>query len=206
MTDEVVRPDFSDRDSLIECTRCFVHERIGSLQGDVDRCLENQAPFPALLYCFSIVDLLGALVAGNAESNAPTSQRAKAYMTDFMRYTEDQVRLLQKQFRHKIVHLALPKPIIEDQPRLVAWTIYHDEKDKHLKLETAPPGARMEVGSPGGPKWEIPYTHVFNVSVLTFATDIKDSATGIEGYLNALQGEASLQDNARKVLTEIFEP
>jgi hypothetical protein len=34
------------------------------------------APFPALMYCFSIMDLLGSLYAGNARSGNTTDNSA----------------------------------------------------------------------------------------------------------------------------------
>ena len=46
----------------------FLRDRPGSLDKDVKHCLEEPfAPFLAILYCFSTIDLLGALYAGEAE-------------------------------------------------------------------------------------------------------------------------------------------
>src|SRR6476469_10670730 len=52
------------------------------------------APFPALLYCFSIIDLLGALYAGHAKSGQTTSD-SERYMKHFLRYPQDKPLLLQ---------------------------------------------------------------------------------------------------------------
>lgn len=97
-------------------------ERLSSLDNDVKRCLPADvdkkeapcyAPFPALLYCFSVIDLLGALYAGHARSSK-TVDNSKKYMNDLMKYGKDQFNILQKMFRHKMVHLAQPKPIMKD--------------------------------------------------------------------------------------------
>ena len=67
---------FEDDIELMHFAEEFiVKDRLTSLENDVNRCLPTAkieateyAPFPALMYCFSIVDLLGSLYAGNARS------------------------------------------------------------------------------------------------------------------------------------------
>jgi hypothetical protein len=67
-----------------------------SLEKDVNHCvkIEPYAPFPALIYCFSNVDLLACLYAGRADKNSQTTQQSKNYMKDFMGYDEEQSILL----------------------------------------------------------------------------------------------------------------
>ena len=62
--------------NTITTARNFLKEKINSLKKDCEQCLfsKHPAPFPALLYCFSVIDLLGALFSGNAEDSAPTTQ------------------------------------------------------------------------------------------------------------------------------------
>src|SRR5215467_15211641 len=81
----------------------IIKDRLASLENDVNRCLPTPsskieaagyAPFPALLYCFSVVDLLGSLYAGNARSRK-TTENAERYMEKYMNYPEDKRRLLQ---------------------------------------------------------------------------------------------------------------
>jgi len=62
----------------------IVKDRLASLENDVNCYLPTAkieaaeyAPFPALLYCFSIMDLLGSLYAGNARSGITTDNAAK---------------------------------------------------------------------------------------------------------------------------------
>jgi hypothetical protein len=126
---------FRDSTDVLGFARAFVSARTNSLLNDVQHCLtmrrvctacgqENELPtcarFPALLYCFSTIDLLGALYVGNATPGA-TVPNSKAYMCRVMGYTDEQVRLLQTLFRHKLVHLAEPKAVVEDVGRRISW-------------------------------------------------------------------------------------
>jgi hypothetical protein len=117
-----------------------------------DRCLPTvkieaagYAPFPALLYCFSIVDLLGSLYAGDARSRN-TTKKAAGYMEKYLEYPNDKVCLLQKMYRHKIVHLSQPKGAILYKKQIIAWS--HDERDtsRYLTIERT----RCYVDIPGG--------------------------------------------------------
>jgi hypothetical protein len=60
---------FSDDADLVAFATKFVNERVLSLQADVSHCIctKPYAPFLAILYDFSRIDLLGALVAGRAD-------------------------------------------------------------------------------------------------------------------------------------------
>src|SRR5712691_8636975 len=138
---------FKDKAELMSfATRFIVDDRLNSLENDVYRCVpiaEDKiertcyAPFPALLYCFSIIDLLGAVYAGNARSGNSTI-KSEDYMKDFLKYPLDKLRLLQKIYRHKIVHLSQPKSAMEYNNQIIAWK--HDENDpsKHLTIDSTP--------------------------------------------------------------------
>jgi hypothetical protein len=75
---------FRDKVELMSIANKFVvDDRLDSLENDVYGCVPKDqdksgrtcsAPFPAFLYCFSIIDLLGALYAGNARSGNTTKQ------------------------------------------------------------------------------------------------------------------------------------
>jgi hypothetical protein len=65
---------FPDRNELKRFARYFVTDRINSLNKDVLHCLQAPfAPFPAILYCLSIIDLLGALTAGQGAKKEPST-------------------------------------------------------------------------------------------------------------------------------------
>ena len=194
---------FTSPQQLIEFGRKFLEERLTSLQKDVEHCLrEPYAPFPALLYCFATVDLLGALMAGNASRKAPTASQASKYMKRFMSYTDEQARLLQNQFRHKLVHLAQPKAVIRDNGRDIAWKYWHESENKHLQVLAVPVGKKVQVPT----SYEIPVSHQFNVSITDLVEDIVRSVKGPKGYLASLSSDPCLQNEFQQAVNQIYDP
>jgi len=194
---------FAEQRELIKFAKDFIKERIDSLDKDVRHCLQVPfAPFPALLYCFSTIDLLGALCAGDATRNAPTTCQSADYMQRFMNYTEEQSRLLQSLFRHKIVHLAQPKAVIEDNSRLICWRYWHESQEHHLKLVKLSQGSKVQVTS----SWEISCDYEFNISISHLVKDIRDSIESPNGYLTSLQKIPDLQDRFEKAIAQIYDP
>ena len=196
---------FANQEELIKFAKDFIEERLKALEDDVRHCClrkDHFAPFPALLYCFSTIDLLGALYAGNATRNADTTHQSEDYMRRFMNYTEEQCRLLQRILRHKIVHLAQPKAVIEDESRKITWSISERKKTDHLKLEKLPLGLKVQVSS----SWEIPCDYKFTISISRLSKDIRDSVESPNGYLASLQKPPDLQDNFEKAIEQIFDP
>jgi hypothetical protein len=56
---------FKDSRALIDFANKFIiDERLSSLRKDVKECLDKDCAFPALLYCFATIDLLGSLCSG----------------------------------------------------------------------------------------------------------------------------------------------
>ena len=194
---------FADTNELMRFARTFLDERLESLQRDVALCLSGtHAPFPALLYFFSTVDMLGALMAGNASRSAPTPKQSKEYMRRFMYYSADQCDLLLVIFRHKIVHLAQPSPIVEHNGRRLSWGCWHDDRAHHLQLISLPPGAQRQITSILSQSW----THRFEVSITHLVKDLVDSVYRPEGYLHSLSKNADLQDKFDTAIKQIHEP
>ena len=194
---------FVEQRELIRFAKNFIEERIDSLEKDVHHCLQEPfAPFPALLYCFSTIDLLGALCAGNATRKAPTTCQSADYMQRFMNYTEEQSRLLQDLFRHKIVHLAQPKAVIEDDSRLICWHYWHESREHHLKLVRLPQGSKVQITA----SWEISCDYEFNISISHLVKDIRDSVESPNGYLASLEKAPDLQDRFEKAIAQIYDP
>lgn len=189
---------FSEEKELVEYAGKLVHERIKSLEGDVQHCLAGHAVFPALLYCFATVDLLGALLAGDASRNANTSKQAKEYMGTFMNYSSEQIRLLQASFRHKLVHLAVPRPVVEDQGRQISWHVEYQQPGKHLHVEElSPADIRQETT-----KLCLGWDHRFCVSVLDLVREIKSSA---DTYLDVLAHSAALQGKFECAISQMYD-
>ena len=194
---------FVEQKELIRFAADFVRGRIASLEKDVRHCLsEPYAPFPALLYCFSTIDLLGAICAGDATKRAPTTRQSADYMQRFMHYTEEQARLLQSLFRHKIVHLAQPKAVVEDNSQQICWHYWHDSQEHHLKLDKLPAGTVVQITS----SWQLECEYEFNVSITHLLKDIRESVEGCLGYLASLHTDPDLQDRFEKAVTQIHDP
>jgi hypothetical protein len=195
---------FADKTELLIHARQHVEQAVNSLWRDVRQCLRNEfepAPFPATLYCFSSVDLLGALVSGRAHKNAHTTVQSIQYMTSFMDYSTENATILIDLFRHKLVHLAQPSPLIRYGSEVITWRHHHHNRQFHLKK------IPHEQGSETGDvplDWHIQVTHEFNISIMDFAKDIKDSAMGPNGYFDILQNCPYLQAKYELAINQIL--
>jgi hypothetical protein len=186
---------FVQPNELVRHARDFVENRVNSLESDAKHCLpedpndERIAPFPILLYCFATIDLLGALMSGRADEEAPTTKQSRQYMTNFMgdKYTTENAKILLDLFRHKLVHLAQPNPLIKRGSEVITWRYWHKRGDIHLKKLSAPPGIPIHVTN----DWTIPVTHEFHISIMDFVNDIKNSTTKTKGYLDMLEKETA---------------
>jgi hypothetical protein len=192
---------FKQQTELVNYARDRVGERISSLEKDVRHCLQEQlAPFPALLYCFATVDLLGALSSGRADKKALTTQQSISYMTNFMNYTFENAEIILNLFRHKLVHLAQPDPIIQHNSDSITWRYHHDNRQFHLKKVQLPPNTRIPITSVR----DILVTHEFNISIMDFVRDIKDSVNRPNGYLDSLENTPHLQDRFENAIGQIY--
>ena len=197
---------FSNPNEMIKFARNFINNRINSLEKDVKYCLTESnssiqyAPFPALLYCFSTIDLLGSLLEGDASRKADTTNNSKRYMKCFMNYTTDQADLLVYMFRHKLVHLAQTQFVYTDKSgRKITWRYYHDNPEKHLKIE------ELDIALNITSTYNIHTTHQFNLGIMQFMFDIKDSVLKPNGYPNALETNPTLQTNFVNAIEQIYQ-
>lgn len=183
---------FEDSHSLVEYAQKFLAERLTSLQKDVRECLKSDCAFPALLYCFSNIDLLGALYYGCASEGSKSKGNFKEYMIKFMKnnstglrkaYTNEQADLFLDIYRHKVVHLAQPKLVVENNGRLIGWRYEPSSTSKHLTLEM---GLKILITNILTPM-PIFYDHIFVISIPQLVNDIVDSVTRPDGYLRKLQ-------------------
>jgi hypothetical protein len=194
---------FADTAELVQFTRVFLRDRTDSLQRDVLVCTHAAtAAFPAILYCLSTIDLLGALLGGDAKSSSGVSDRAKAYARRFMHYSVDQCDLLWGVFRHKIVHLAQPNPVKLFKGKKTTWGYWHDDAGHHLTLVPLDPALR-EIRASG---LLIEAEQRFEISIRHLGVDIVDSINAPGGYLHTLASDPDLQDKFTKAITEIHEP
>lgn len=194
---------FADTDELIQFARSFLGDRTDSLQHDVMVCTHGAtAAFPAILYCFSTIDLLGALLGGDAKSPTGVIDRAKAYARRFMHYSTDQCDLLWGVFRHKIVHLAQPNPAKLFKGKKTTWRYWHDDGGHHLKLVPLVP--LVHEARTSGLSFDA--EQCFEISIRHLVADIVDSVHAPGGYLHTLASDTELQKEFTKAVTQIYEP
>ncbi|MGI0044044.1 MAG: hypothetical protein ACRD47_10060 [Nitrososphaeraceae archaeon] len=196
---------FTNETELLNHARDHVEQAVNSLNRDVKNCLKNElepAPFPAVLFCFATINLLGALVTGRADIGADDKLVSICYMTRFMQYSTENATILIELFRHKLVHLAQPNPLIQFGSERITWQHHHHDRQFHLK-KIAYQGVR-EIGGDVPSHWHIPVTHQFNISITDFAKDIRDSAMGRNGYYNALENSPYLQINYELAINRMY--
>jgi hypothetical protein len=189
--------------------RFIVNDRLRSLENDVNRCVptpaaktepSGYAPFPALMYCFSVIDFLGALLAGNARSGNTTENSAK-YMKRYLGYSDDKLRLLQRIYRHKIAHLSQPKSAMIYNGQIIAWR--HDENipSKHLGIDPVP--RIIDILGLG----KIHCNGEYIVSIWVLKDDIKKSVIKSPGgYLEELKKDIDLQHKFVIAVNQIYDP
>jgi hypothetical protein len=202
---------FLDSNSLVNYAEKFLKERLDSLWSDVNKCLSSGCAFPALLYCFSVVDLMGALSCGYATDGSHSRGNFKEYMIKFMkngsttpreRYTNEQADLLLEIYRHKIVHLAQPKLVVEKDSRLIGWRFEISSTSHHLALECGPKTLIRTILTPK----QIYYDHVFVISISQLACDIIESVNESKGYLQKLRsGYKSMQAHFDDAVYQIYD-
>lgn len=184
----------TERDT-VEMGKDLLTERIESLQNEVRHCIHRdaktqdvQAPFSALLYCFSTIDLLGSLYTGKFDERKDT-ENAKIYMREIMFYSDFQIVLLQHIFRHKLVHAAEPKWLYEYNDEFYSWSCYPNYRAKHLELVVLDKEARA---------------NNFSISIWSLVEDIVNSVYKNNGYLDKILGkEGRLFNNFSKALDKI---
>jgi hypothetical protein len=143
-----------------------------------------------------------------------TTANSREYMKAFMKnngtsYTEHDIFLLQKIYRHKVVHVAQPKPVIVDGTNMVTWRYDDDHPTDHLKIETAPTFQPITVYPTPYP---IYFNQIFVISILKLAQDIEESVTRPnDGYWDMLINNTvvdgkELQVNFEVAVRDIYDP
>ncbi|MGC2575246.1 MAG: hypothetical protein WA364_27385 [Candidatus Nitrosopolaris sp.] len=192
--------------------------KIASLTNDVTCCINppnirgkrlGPAPFPALLFCFSVIDRLGALSSGKASKESETTTNSKLYMKTYMKYVDSankdnpewKIKVLLDVYRHKLVHLAGPRPVTFYEGKVMGWRIAHAQRKNHLKL--VPPKDRnykiMDI-------YDVKIDTVFVISITQMVTDIKNSVFAKGGYMSHLKNEKRLRINIVNAINQICDP
>jgi hypothetical protein len=194
---------FANPQDLLEHAKDFIDRKMSSLKNDVSRYVKTEpyTQYPALIYCFCNIDLLGALYAGKAGKNVNTTQQSKNYMKRFMGYTELQSTLLQCIFRHKLSQLAEPLlSVIEYKSRRIVWKYNHYNVVNHLIfVPTTTTNNNIQIT----PNWSIEFDEIFEISILGLTEDIVKSVYKDGGYLQMLEKDNSLQSHFEEAVENI---
>jgi hypothetical protein len=194
---------FANPQDLLEHAKDFIDRKMSSLKNDVSRYVKTEpyTQYPALIYCFCNIDLLGALYAGKAGKNVNTTQQSKNYMKRFMGYTELQSTLLQCIFRHKLSQLAEPLlSVIEYKSRRIVWKYNHYNVVNHLIfVPTTTTNNNIQIT----PNWSIEFDEIFEISILGLTEDIVKSVYKDGGYLQMLEKDNSLQSHFEEAIEDI---
>ena len=194
---------FSDNTQLMKWAQKFIGDKLSSLERDVKICIDSkpEAAFPAMLYCFSIIDMLGAFYCGEAHSlMRNTSKNFSTYMKDMMDYTQNDCNLLQKIFRHKLVHLAGPNSVFKNNGDRITWHYAGDLPERHLNLKSEVPGGWI---APENTRIKHKVTHKFWISLEKLVEDIKQSVLKPDGYFSKLKTDPTLRENLDDAVWDI---
>src|SRR4030065_2663152 len=190
---------FADLRELLRFARGFIDDRLSALNKDVAHCLKEPfAPFPAIMFCFSTINLFGALYKGDASKNAKSTIQSSEYMQKFMHYSKEQSDLLLGIFRHKIVHLAQPNPYFKIGSRVMSWGYWHNDRTHHLKMTNITPPVEIQVSSSLLVKCDCR----FEISISHFIGDINASVHEPEGYYHKLKKDKKTQEYFDKAIYE----
>ncbi len=193
--------DNKSHDKELAFIKQYIMEKMKALQKDVLHCLQPPlAPMPALLWCSSCVDLLGALLSGKTHSEH--SKHTSEYMEKFMGYTPDQRKLILEVFRHKLVHLAQPGPFIECNGKTIAWNYSHEYTPYHLILLDSKPDPTIPL-----PPWiKLRVQQIFTLGIIQFMQEIICSVIKPGGYIRELESNPEIFKNCKNAINEIFTP
>jgi hypothetical protein len=90
-----------------------------------------------------------------------------------MQYSTENAVILIELFRHKLVHLAQPNPMIQFGSERITRQHHHHDRQFHLKKIPHEQGS--EIGGDIPTHWHIPVTHQFNISITDFAKALLSS-------------------------------
>ena len=126
--------------------------------------------------------------------------KAKKYMINVMKYPKFEVKLLQIQFRHKLVHLAQPKTITYDNSnkRMIGWRLDNRYNRKHMIVELLPTKKTVLTLSP----YKMEAEAAFTISVEKLLEDTLNSA---HDYLEMLKKSARLQKNFDDAICGVYD-
>jgi hypothetical protein len=190
-------------ENQIHSARTQFRSRLESLRRDLARAFwpinEPGAPpaaiFPAVMYCFSMVDYFSSFWEGwNDMKNKPAGRDQNNRMTDFLcnylLYPKKEAFLAISVWRHKLMHTSEPRIVTSTAttPDKFVWMAGANLPQAHMRLQPT----------------EKPNEFFLAFDCMVFQRDLEEGIFGPSGYFTALiRNETGLQANYAACLTEM---
>jgi hypothetical protein len=196
--------NFEGSKQLIAYSEDLFERKLHHLKNDVEDCLlinsktrNAPAPYPAMLFSFSVIDMLGSLYTGSPRSN----DRCFEYMTKMMAIEPKKAALLLQIHQSKLVHFADPNTVIEFRGSKIVWNYFHEsDRSRHLQLKSN----KSEMHFPLTPT-TFQAEEEFSLGIADFAQDIRNSVyKKPSGYLELLKNSKDLQAKFDRALSELL--
>ncbi len=213
--EKMSRYEITTDDGVIEFAKIFVERRLWGFEKDIAICLtpdknKSHAYMPALMACFSLLDLFSGLYAGKTSSHS--HEQLIKYMRAFAlpnRYDDDLLKVAYVAFRHKLAHLSHPYFVLNTKkdPRLnkikkqmlLTWTISEKAHNPPIWLKSY---RRPMITKKHPTPWKIIYDHRIHISIRTLADDAMATA---QEYLKALNQCAKLKEKFRNCMCDFYQ-
>src|SRR5579871_5951214 len=108
--------NFAGSKELLIYAEDLLQRKLHHLKNDVEDCLLDgvktrnaPAPYPAMLFSFSVIDMLGSLYTGSAKRR----EKSYEYMTRVMQIESRKASILLQIYENKLTHFADPNTAIE---------------------------------------------------------------------------------------------
>lgn len=218
----------------------FLNRRMYALYYDVERCMDSydineysmpfnlgtsvygkiaKVYFPALMYCFSTINLLGALYCGLAGKQSYDTEKSFLYMKNFMkqknpkgnpRYHDDKISLLINGYRHKIAHLAMPQTVMKYNNKVITWKLSDEDFDipQHMELiDNKNNQRKLDIPSTTDPHelivGQLDFDQTLVIHIKTFRDDIIDSVIN-KGYMSKIKDGNPEYTRFKNAINEIY--
>jgi len=211
-----IRPYTTDREK-VAFAKEFLRKRTSAFKKDIEICLTpnnsgSHAYFPALITCISFMDFLSGLYAGTMRKHG--FEHFLSFATAFMdssKYRNEDMEILYEGFRHKIAHLGHPYFVFDTDTstklngkrrrRLVTWTVYAARRAQPLEVVHY---QTIQTPKKSISPWPVYFDSRLCISVRSFATDIAQTLRGPRGFIERLQGDASLRAKFTECMRALY--
>lgn len=191
----------------INLANVIINDKTKNLRFDVTRCMvkdkDGNAPLSALLYCFSMIDFMGSLYSGEGgnkdknNKNVNTTKNAENYATQFLGYSQKDIKIIWQMFRHKTTHISMPETVFDYDGNKITWDLNDDDYLHHLKTIGTSTKGIIPIGNTGK---RLLYDYKYVIHIPTLSEDIIKS---MQKYLNSLT-DPKLVNNFKMAVNEIY--